>query len=311
MNSIKYDLYTTDDAVTPVAVDIVSGYQHNMAGNETTKTFYVKGYNVLGDNIDSNQDDGDALAPLLTITWTGMSESTPINISGGDIEFSNDGGSTWADITAGTTKWLNTGSGPYIINEKIKNTVTSCSLGGDATFSVHFNGSLVAVGGNLSGISYKYCNFLSIDISGLNINNITTLNESFSESALQNIFLPSDLSNINSLKYLFFDCDNLIDLDFSDKILKNGVDFSGFVSNCDNLVSVNLLNTNTSGVVSYNVAFSQTPSLVCISNLDTTNSTDKTNMFLSTPALIQPDATAQSDLIDVDGANWTNPNPCP
>jgi len=57
--------------------------------------------------------------------------------------------------------------------------------------------------------------------------------------------------------------------------------------------------------------FYEDNSLLCITNLDTTNVTEKTHMFSGCTSLVQPDATAQADLTDDDGADWVNPNACP
>ena len=59
-----------------------------------------------------------------------------------------------------------------------------------------------------------------------------------------------------------------------------------------------------------NFIFAGCADLVCVTNLDTTSSTDKSGMFDGCTSLVQPDATAQADLTDSDGANWVNPNPC-
>jgi hypothetical protein len=62
-------------------------------------------------------------------------------------------------------------------------------------------------------------------------------------------------------------------------------------------------------------AFSGCTSLVCIPNLFTINTWDNwqgtEELFYNTPLLQQPDASAQADLTSVNGADWTNANPCP
>jgi hypothetical protein len=62
---------------------------------------------------------------------------------------------------------------------------------------------------------------------------------------------------------------------------------------------------------SFKYTFQDCSKLECITKIDTTNATDTTDMFKNCYALTAPDAAAQADLTDDDGASWTNPNACP
>ncbi len=101
------------------------------------------------------------------------------------------------------------------------------------------------------------------------------------------------------------------------EIILSGVDTTlntttfGMFSGCVNLTSLDLTSFDTSITTMFRSMFLDCTSLVCITNLDTTNGTNRTNMFNNTPLLLNPDATAQADITDTDGANWVNPGTCP
>jgi hypothetical protein len=82
---------------------------------------------------------------------------------------------------------------------------------------------------------------------------------------------------------------------------------------CSSLTSFPSINTFR--VWTMGSAFSGCTSLVCIPNLFTINTWDNwqgtEELFYNTPLLQQPDASAQADLTSVNGADWTNANPCP
>jgi len=46
-------------------------------------------------------------------------------------------------------------------------------------------------------------------------------------------------------------------------------------------------------------------SLICLTGINTTSSTSKSNMFTSCTSLAQPDAAAQTDIIDANGAVYS------
>ncbi len=315
MNSIKYDLYTTDNAVTPVAVDITSGYQHNMLGDETTKTFYVKSYNVLGDNIDSNQDDGNALAPLLTITWDGLSAGITISIEGAPMTYSTNGGTTWSNKPESSGTSLEVGDGgPYILKEYTVDTVTRCAFSSSNTIGI--TGHMTASGGNITSATQmfqKLENVTSLDITNLTTSNVTDMSYMFRNSTgFSTLDLSTfDTSSVTTMSGMFQNT-TLTSVDLSKFDTSNVTNMTGMFRDMDNITSLDLtpLNTTTTPT-EMRYMFEGCLNLVCLSNIDTTNETGNDSMFAACPALTQPDATAQADIQDANGANWVNPNPCP
>jgi len=99
----------------------------------------------------------------------------------------------------------------------------------------------------------------------------------------------------------------------------SGLDYSNVTSlqqtfyGCSSLTSIPYM--NTSNVQDFVNAFGYCSSLVCLTNLNTTSglngANSKVGMFHNTPLLQQPDISAQADLTSVNGADWTNANPCP
>ncbi len=82
------------------------------------------------------------------------------------------------------------------------------------------------------------------------------------------------------------------------------------VAHLDRMTSYEL--KNSANIADMYWMFGGCAALTCIGGiLDTTKATDRSNMFVSCSALTRPDAAAQTDLQDGDGAVWTNPNPCP
>ena len=75
------------------------------------------------------------------------------------------------------------------------------------------------------------------------------------------------------------------------------------------MLTADLTGLDMSNTVNCEGMFYGCSSLECITNLNTTNANSKSGMFKNCDNLQQPDAAAQADLTDEDGADWVNPNP--
>ena len=120
-----------------------------------------------------------------------------------------------------------------------------------------------------------------------------------------------DTSTATSMESMFGGCYSLTSIDVSNFDTSNVTNMRKMFDSSDLLTSINISSFDTSNVTNTEDMFNHCTSLECITNLDTTSATNKINMFKNCTALVQPDAAAQADLTDDDGANWVNPNACP
>ena len=65
-----------------------------------------------------------------------------------------------------------------------------------------------------------------------------------------------------------------------------------------------------SGMTSTARMFKDSPKLRCVAGIDTTSSTDKTEMFDGATSLVNPNAAEQTAIISTAGSNWTPTSPC-
>ncbi len=148
------------------------------------------------------------------------------------------------------------------------------------------------------------------NIVGFDASSAEVLNGTFADCTNLTSIDLVNTSNVIEAEETFVMCTNLtsvIGLDASN-IERTGIMFAG----CENLTSINLV--NTSNVVGMFAMFADCSSLVCIDAIDTITAVGidgVTDMFTGCTALVQPDAAAQTDLTDGDGAAWINANPCP
>ncbi len=117
-------------------------------------------------------------------------------------------------------------------------------------------------------------------------------------------------SNLVSLDEVFDGC-SLSSIDINGMDISNVTTMNSCFASMSNLTHLDISNWNTSNVTNMRSLFVNCTNLQCITNLDTTGATDKSDMFTNCSALVAPDATAQADLTDADGADWVNPNACP
>ncbi len=147
---------------------------------------------------------------------------------------------------------------------------------------------------------------------GVNIGGITTLQGLFSGciSLVEADLSAFDMSGITGINSMFLNCSSLTLVNFGISPMDNITTTSYMFNGCSIIEKINLDNIGAMSSTS-NHMFNGCTNLTCISKLDTTNSLNKDNMFSGTPALLHPNALEQSDLTDVNGANWVNGNPCP
>lgn len=90
-----------------------------------------------------------------------------------------------------------------------------------------------------------------------------------------------DTSNITSMKYMFYDCEVLEEIDISGFDTSNVTDMSDLFGNCFNLRSIDLSNFDTSNVTDMGAMFWNCRKLASldVSGFDTSNVTNMNSMF--------------------------------
>ena len=161
--------------------------------------------------------------------------------------------------------------------------------------------------------SYTFCNNNVSEIIIADTSNVTSMDSMFIDCiSLVSLNVTSfDTSKVTNMNSMFNGCSSLPSLDVTSFDTSKVTNMYGMFGRCYLFTSLDLTSFDTSNVTSMVGMFYEDNSLLCITNLDTTNVTEKTHMFSGCTSLVQPDATAQADLTDDDGADWVNPNACP
>ena len=194
--------------------------------------------------------------------------------------------------------------------DKDNNSLYEVSIGSE-------NGSVEA-NTNGSGMFAYLDNVSSLDLSGLDTSNMTSMSRMFYNSkSLTNIdtsgFDTSKVVNMNSMFWgcnnlknidvsnfktskvtdinnMFADCSSLTTLDLSNFDTSKVVTMSLMFDGCTNLENLNLSSFNTSNVTTMYSMFSELSiSKLDLSNFDTSNVTDMSSMFYECKNLIQLD----------------------
>ncbi len=336
---MRYDLYTTTDGGatgTLVAANINTGYEYPFTG---TADFFIKSINSIGTSLNSNINEGTSLN-ILSVSWAAQTADVLFNFAGtagSSMEFTNNGGTTWTTIAMGATT-ITTSTGPYEVRENIGGGVNRCNF--DNSTSMNLTGSIVIAGGELtstSGMFWDCSNVTTINVNNLNTENIITMDNMFNGcSSITTLDVSNwDTTNVTNTNAMFSGCTELNLGDLSSLNGDNITNMGNMFANCTKLTNVslrnslgNLTNTNRmfvtcnsletvdftnfdmSNVIDNEAMFGACPLLICITNLNTTGSSNKTDMFENCTALVQPDAAAQIDITDTDGADWVNPGTC-
>ncbi len=232
----------------------------------------------------------------LLIKWDDMSANDEINISH-DVEFSNDGGTTWTTITAGDDKVIEkhaTLSGndfQYII--RTNEDITFFNTDYEGGFGeCNFTGDMVVIGGATLTTGSQMFEALS---------SITTIDVS-----------ELDTSNMTSFYKMFGICKSITSLDLSnfDSSSVNTMEF--MIAVCNNLESVNFSGFDFSNNKNFHYMFYNSYNLICITNLNTESSdANRSDIFALCTELTAPTSTEVTDLQDSNGANYNNSGDCP
>ncbi len=233
----------------------------------------------------------DEICPKhLAFHWDTVTNDPTISIEGAVMEYTNDGGVNWIDKAIGVDVPLERGIGPYILREKVVGSVTRAAFDDNIT-GAYLNRNMRVIGGygltSTKKMFYNSANLRTVDVSQLITENVTDM-ESMFESCrgLSELdLLNFNTGNVTTMNKMFYGLTGLTYLDTSSFDMGNVIDTKWFVS--------------------------ESTHLICITNVDTRTSADKTDMFKNTPELVQPDGAAIVDITDASGANWVNANPCP
>ena len=173
-----------------------------------------------------------------------------------------------------------------------------------------FNTSKVT---NMYSLFANCINAVIIDLSNFDTGNVINMERMFSScSKATSIDVSNfDTGKVNTMEDMFYLCGKLISVDVSSFNTSVVTNMHYMFLNCADLTFLDLSSFDFSMADDMGSMFSGCSLLTCITNINTTNATDKTFMFASTPSLIQPDGAAQTDIIDANGADWTNASPCP
>ena len=159
--------------------------------------------------------------------------------------------------------------------DKDNNSLYEISIGSE-------NGSVEA-NTNGSGMFAYLDNVSSLDLSGLDTSNMTSMSRMFYKStSLKNIDVSGfDTSKVVNMDYMFNGCNNLESLNLSNFNTSNVTSMYGMFYGCSNLVDIDLSSFNTSKVTNMGSLFNGCSNLtsINITNFDTSNVTEMSGMF--------------------------------
>ncbi len=118
----------------------------------------------------------------------------------------------------------------------------------------------------------------------------------------------SNLSNVKNAYNMFEGCSSLTEIDISH--LTSVTNTTDMFKDCISLETIKGVLEVTKNSTLTSMMFDGCSKLECFSGINTRLSTDKANMFHGCTALVQPDATVQTDITDKDGAIWYNSVAC-
>ena len=179
--------------------------------------------------------------------------------------------------------------------DKDNNNLYEVSIGSE-------NGSLEA-NTNGSGMFAYLDNVSTLDLSGLDTSNMTSMSRMFYNSkSLTNIDVSGfDTSKVVNMNGMFDGCTNLENLDLSNFDTSNVTDVNYMFNNCNKIKRIILSNFNTNKVTKMYYMFSNCNSLINLdlSSFDTSNVTDMGAMFSGCSSL------TSLDLSNFDTSNVT------
>ena len=179
--------------------------------------------------------------------------------------------------------------------DKDNNSLYEISIGSE-------NGSVEA-NTNGSGMFAYLDNVSTLDLSGLDTSNMTSMSRMFYNSkSLTNIDVSGfDTSKVVNMNGMFDGCTNLENLDLSNFDTSNVTDVNYMFNNCNKIKRIILSNFNTNKVTKMYYMFSNCNSLINLdlSSFDTSNVTDMGAMFSGCSSL------TSLDLSNFDTSNVT------
>ncbi|NTK55368.1 BspA family leucine-rich repeat surface protein, partial [Enterococcus faecium] len=136
---------------------------------------------------------------------------------------------------------------------------------------------------DMSGLFLDLSNLIEVDLTGLEVSNVSQMNGMFWECSNLTKVNVSDwnTSNVNRMDGLFYGCNNLTEVDLSNWNTSNVVQMNGMFWGCSNLTKINVSDWNTSNVNRMDGLFYGCNNLteVDLSNWNTSNVVQMNGMF--------------------------------
>ena len=145
---------------------------------------------------------------------------------------------------------------------------------------------------SMSKMFYNSKSLTNIDLSGFDTSKVVNMGHMFQECTnLKELNLSSfNASNVTDMSCMFMNCKSLVNLDLSSFNTSKVTNMSSMFDGCTNLENLNLSNFNTSNVTTMYSMFSNLSiSKLDLSNFDTSNVTDMASMFYGCKNLTQLD----------------------
>lgn len=146
---------------------------------------------------------------------------------------------------------------------------------------------------SMFGMFNNHSFLTSVDLSGFDTSNVTTMDRTFYNcGALESLdFSGFNTSNVTNMDHMLYFCKALTSLDLSSFDTSNVTNMDSMLSGCNMLTFVNLSGFDTSNVTDMSNMFANCQALTSLdlSGFDTSNVTDMSSMFSSCRALISLD----------------------
>ncbi len=238
---------------------------------------------------------------ILEINWTSQSADTLVTIEGGNMEYSNDGGTIWQQLRPGIDICLRRGvptwTKPeiqYQLREEVACTVTKCGFT-NHTASAFFSGEMIALGGTLVDMDLMFFNCLNLNklnVSGLNTSNVDSMLSTFYNSNAIDLDISAfDTRKVVNLRLTFNNCKNITSLDFTGWNTTSVTDFTGTFSGCEALPTLDLTTFNTENATTFSSMFAGCIGLIDVdtSRFNTSNVANMSLMFSGCSSLLGVD----------------------
>ena len=227
------------------------------------KTFEIKGYKPEA----KNNNEFNALIPDTVTSVIFTDEVMPDSVTLIDVDADGDG-----SVVAWTEE---------------NNTVMKVST--------QIKGVKVQAAKDSACMFKKRNKIINIDLSGLDTQNVTSMNSMLYKcSGLMSLDLsPLDTQNVTSMTMIFSSCSSLTSLDLSQLDTQKVTDMRDMFKDCSGLISLDLSSFNTQNVTDMGQMFYNCSSLISLdlTPLDTANVTNMSRMFQNCSSLTNLDLT--------------------